>query len=201
MINVRVCCGLSVGIYTPSHLHRSGVTPRYAVVCRFPHDLLQGNTQGLTCHAGSHLVCTWHNPGSHPDMLWSVGLHMIYSGVTPRDAVVCAWYRVTPRVWLPMRDHIWFAHDIIQGHTQICCGMLVWAWFTPESHQHMLWPVSIKLGNLNFQLLQTVSYTVSRDPAVHKRNRHLGVLCIICRVDEFLFKIYCYYVTISVNFW
>ena len=133
MINVRVCCGLSVGIYTPGHLHRSAVTPRYAVAC----------------HAGSHLVCMRYNPGWHPDMLWSVGFHMIYS-------------RVTPRVWPAMRNHIWFVHDIIQGHTQICCGLSVctwftlghtqWCcdlavstWFTPGSHPDMLCSVGLHM--------------------------------------------------------
>ena len=216
MINVRVCCGLSVGIYTPGRLHLSRVTsrnavacrpgshpvctwynpgshpdmpwpisfhmiysritPRYAVLCRFAHDLLQGHTQiccglsvctwftlGHTQWCCDLAVSTWFTPGSHPDMLCSVGLHMIYSRVTPRYAVVCRFPHdllwVTPSdavvctrynpgshpdmLYPAIRGHTRFAHDIIQGHTQICCGLSVCTRLTPGSHPEMLYGLHI----------------------------------------------------------
>ena len=105
---------------------------------RFAHDIIQGHTQiyfGLS-------VCTWFTSGSHSDMLWSVGLHMIYSGVTPSDAVVCTWYNPgshTDMLWPAIRGHTRFAHDMIQGHTQICCGLSVCTWFTLGSHPEVLY--------------------------------------------------------------
>ena len=220
---INVCCGLSVGIYTPGHLHRSSIVPGFTQICC-----------GLS-------ASTWFTPGSHPDMLWlAIRGHtqfacdiiqghtqiMISCGLS-----VCTWFTLGSTRYamnqichvdqpdMPCGSHpvcTWYT--VIQGRTQICCGLSASTWFTPGSHPDMLWLVSlhmiyfgvtpkyavdcqIKTGYLTFQLLQTVSYIVSREcttthpPPLHKRNRHPGVLCMILSLDEFLFKIYCYYMS------